>query len=739
MSLPHRNPLDSLPSLRVRIGEALVDVPLREIVRADGSRTRITVKSLEVLMVLAMQPGQVVSRDVLLQQVWPSTMPTNDVVTQAVVGLRKAFGSAHGNPKYLETIPKSGYRLLAAVEWLPDAAATAPVEAGTMAASPPPARRRGTSRLLLAGTAGLALLALAWLLIRGSRNEEPPATVPVASELKYVLLTSQLGPETQPALSPDGAMLAYAMPAGAPDNEPAIFVQATQPAAPRQLTFPPDGHSDHLPRWSPDGRLLMYVRIDAKRGCELQLLPVSGGSVRTVGRCDRINGRYDWLPDGNGIVAGLKPEPGEHATPLSTLRLDSGQWQAMDYAITAGDVDFDPRFSPDGRQLAFRRNLSHSDLWAMPTGGGTPTQLTRLRGGINGWDWTPDGRALLFARPGSPPQLYRHDLASGSSHAVGEFTGHALDVATHANNMVFATDDLHMAMFRYPLPLGEGTRAEPLFASTGRNALPSPSPDGRWVAFYSDRSRETRLWLGEPGEPTHLRMIDGLVPVFRHPAQWSDDGRRLLVIGESATTEGTAQPTLYEIDVASGRVTVLPMADIPYFAQYLPGNRMLLVVDRGEGRLALRIVANPAKPDAIDAEMDDVGEARFDPASGAIHFVRASGPGLWRVGLDLQSPTRLDSAQPTAYWMRRWAVQAGRPFVLPTAAPTCLAQWQWLGDGPAVDGGCVDRQLRGLPALAPVVSRDGKWLYATMVPAHESSDIGLIDLDALAGPEPGRE
>ena len=84
----------------------------------------------------------------------------------------------------------------------------------------------------------------------------------------------------------------------------------------------------------------MFARIDDSGGCVLHLLPVSGGAIRVVGNCDRINGRYDWLPDGSGIVAGIKPEGGGQPSPLSVLRLDTGQWQAMRYPIDAGDVDF---------------------------------------------------------------------------------------------------------------------------------------------------------------------------------------------------------------------------------------------------------------------------------------------------------------------------------------------------------------------------------------------------------------
>ena len=103
---------------RVRIGECLVEISLRLVhVPETGKSMRITPKSMGVLLMLANNAEKVVSRNALLAQVWPDTLPTNDVITQAVTQLRKAFSEDRETPRYIETIAKSGYRLLAPVEW----------------------------------------------------------------------------------------------------------------------------------------------------------------------------------------------------------------------------------------------------------------------------------------------------------------------------------------------------------------------------------------------------------------------------------------------------------------------------------------------------------------------------------------------------------------------------------------------------------------------------------------------
>ena len=733
----HATSLPPRPSRRLRVGACVLSIDCREVDRGDGSAPqRITLKAMEVLLVLAAQPGRVIAREALLESVWAGTMPGDDVVTQAITTLRKALGDDRDAPAYLETIPKSGYRLLAEVEWLADPAAADPA-AVDRGGAPAPSRREprppaAWRTIAAACLVVLAAVSLVWWATSRTRSGEmaslPASTSNSTGELAYTLLTSRPGPETQPALSPDGAMVAYAMPPGGADEAPALFLQSTQATPPRQLTTPPHGHSDHQPRWSPDGRQLMFARIDDKTRCELLLVPASGGATRAVGRCDRINGRYDWLPDGSGIIAGLEAEPDGAAVPLAIMRLDTGTWQPLAYAHAAGDVESDPRFSPDGKQLAFRRGLSHSDVWAMPATGGNPRRLTRVQDNISGWAWTPDSRAVLLGVPGTPSQLHRHDLASGETRALGAFEGAGLDIAPRGAVMAFSLAEERIAMFRYPLPLGERTEPEPLFASTGNDLLPSPSPDGRWLAFHSDRNRDARLWLGQPDDPGQLRMIEGLIPVSRHPPQWSEDGRHLLVIGESAGGDG---PRLHEVEAASGRVRALPLDGLPYAAQYLPGERLLALVDRGAGRMSLRILDTSAPTWRVLAQLEDVGEARFDVASGQIVFAHATRPGLWRVAADLRAPVQVDAESPTNYWLRRWALLRGRAFALRTAAPACLSRWHWLGVATAeADAGCLDARRRGAPTVAPTLSRDGRWLYMSMV-GEQDSDIGLLRLEDI--------
>ncbi|MFN3567158.1 MAG: transcriptional regulator, partial [Burkholderiaceae bacterium] len=125
---------DLAADTRRRIGDWLADPDTNRLDRA-GDTVRVEPKVMEVLMALADRAGCVVGREELLQVVWPGVVVGDEVLTQAIIKLRRALGDNPRSPSYIETISKRGYRLIAPVG-----------EAATAVSSPvspaPAARRR---------------------------------------------------------------------------------------------------------------------------------------------------------------------------------------------------------------------------------------------------------------------------------------------------------------------------------------------------------------------------------------------------------------------------------------------------------------------------------------------------------------------------------------------------------------------------------------------------------------------
>jgi len=98
----------------IRIGDARVDFATLSI-EGQGGRVSVEPKVMDLLQVLVENAGTVVSRADLLDRVWSDTIGSDESLSRAVSLLRRAFGEERGGRKYIETVPKRGYRLVAEV------------------------------------------------------------------------------------------------------------------------------------------------------------------------------------------------------------------------------------------------------------------------------------------------------------------------------------------------------------------------------------------------------------------------------------------------------------------------------------------------------------------------------------------------------------------------------------------------------------------------------------------------
>jgi TolB-like protein/DNA-binding winged helix-turn-helix (wHTH) protein/Tfp pilus assembly protein PilF len=123
------------PDTPFTVGDWLVDPSANELHR-DAATVRLEPKVMRVLCVLAERPGSVVAREDLESRVWAGMVVTSDAVTNTIIKLRKVFGDDSRHPSYIETLSKTGYRLIAEVGPGPTAT-PAPGNPGTWKARHP--------------------------------------------------------------------------------------------------------------------------------------------------------------------------------------------------------------------------------------------------------------------------------------------------------------------------------------------------------------------------------------------------------------------------------------------------------------------------------------------------------------------------------------------------------------------------------------------------------------------------
>jgi TolB-like protein/DNA-binding winged helix-turn-helix (wHTH) protein/Tfp pilus assembly protein PilF len=145
-----------------RIGDWRLDPALDEISR-DGRRIKLEPRMTRLLCCLAERPGEVVSLNTLLDRVWPGVVVSQSSVYQAIAQLRRELGDTEAEPRYIATVPRRGYRLVATVAYgdpAPSAANTGtPAPAAAGMAPAPPGKRKLASALVAAAVLVAAILA----------------------------------------------------------------------------------------------------------------------------------------------------------------------------------------------------------------------------------------------------------------------------------------------------------------------------------------------------------------------------------------------------------------------------------------------------------------------------------------------------------------------------------------------------------------------------------------------------
>ena len=250
--------------------------------RKAGLRVNLQEQPLRTLALLLEHPGEVVTRDALRQRLWPQdTFVDFEHSLNAVIRrLRDTLGDSAETPRFVETVPRRGYRFIAPVEDGRAAQALAGesehrrAEDGVSGSATRSRRGWRQSRYLRWSALAVALAIGAVLSLNVYRLRSSPRSTMVTTPL-----TSLPGQERHPSFSPDGSQIAFSWDGENGDNQD-IYIKVIGAGAPLRLTTDPA--EDRTPVWSPDGRYISFVRSSDKES-ELLVIPALGGHERKVG------------------------------------------------------------------------------------------------------------------------------------------------------------------------------------------------------------------------------------------------------------------------------------------------------------------------------------------------------------------------------------------------------------------------------------------------------------------------
>jgi Tol biopolymer transport system component len=494
----------------------------------------------------------------------------------------------------------------------------------------------------LAWAAGIVVAAgFGWLWQRERSASRPAARI--------VPFTTDGGMKLTPRLSPDGESVAYAW-AGAKDDNWDIYAKAIGPdTAPLRLTQDPA--SDWSPVWSSDGRQIAFLRdhgpagwtvetgSDFIRSYSIYTLPARGGQERRlvdfVGPDKPPPATLSWSPDGAWLAVAETPAAGARSR-LVRVDLATQEKTLLTSPPEESRGDSEPEVSPDGRQIAFVRASSKTfgdlDIWIQPLPSGTARQLTF---GHYVWccdlAWTERGDEIVFATGNRvlPGSMLRVPAAGGTPTALAGVGDSVSFPTTSTGRMVFSQ---HVRRTPIEIWRTPGRKAPPasrvphrLVSSSRNDAGPAYSPDGRRIAFESDRSGSTNIWMADAdgGRATQLTTF----AEYAGSPHWSPDSRTIVFDAREA-----GNPDIHVVDVAGGvarRLTHEPSEDIvPCFSR--DGRSVYFSSDRGARREIWRMPAEGGAAVQMTREGGYYGEESWD--GKFLYYTRGrADPLIWQM------------------------------------------------------------------------------------------------------------
>ena len=479
-------------------------------------------------------------------------------------------------------------------------------ESGMQAAVEGPAKKRRVWMYIAGGFALLGIAAAIWWLRQTAPHPAPSEPVP---------LTSERGFQAYPDFSPDGNQLVFAWNG---DNQGKYHIYVKPVASPNYLQLTKGDAIEFNPVWSPDGQWIAFQRQDNAGEHTFVMSPIGGNERRLHdGACTGLS----WSNDGRALGCGSP-------SGIILIFLETGEARQLTF-VPNGQIDVYPAFSPDGHKLLFMRGEERgsADLYLLELSNelvprGASRRMT-AENPVNwrGLAWMSDGRQAIWSMSKTTPQaltLYRVPIAEKGSIQPLPFVGRATypAVARRQNRLAYMRWLRDIDIWRADGHTGE---RDPV-SSTQLEWNPQFSPDGKRIAFESDRSGPQEIWVANSDGTEPVRLTN----FGRHcgSPRWSSDGHWIIFDAEM----GSGQKDIWVIESSSGkprRLTTGPgNSAIPSFSQ--GGNWIYFSNDRTGRREVFRMPFGGGAATQITRSSGEAPQQSVDGKS--VYYVKPSLP-----------------------------------------------------------------------------------------------------------------
>jgi len=549
-------------------------IPAEQLLLRNGVPVPLTPKVFETLVILVENGGRLLTKDELVERVWPDTAASDETLAQNISQLRKALQNGSDGPSLIQTVPKRGYRFVGQVEAVDAAIAEAPAQSSPAlpeAAGPVSGPKRAGVYLsawkrIIFIIAALVLLGLFTMVVEWVKNPPPDPRPPQLTQITFSGKVEPWG-----GLNTDETRL--------------IFMERNGSAWPlMQTSF--EGGGEHpfgapfsntkILGLSPKRTEWLIGRFENLSGnMPLWTFPVQGGGPLRVG--DVVADSATWFPDGTRILAAKGHE---------VFSVDRDGHNRRLLFETPGRADYF-RWHPDGSRFRFTLSdeQGHASIWEAAADGSNPHRLTLglpMATQFCCGTWMPNGKDFIFSAVVNQHQglwvvSETHRIFSIHENKPIQLTNGPTSYygplpSSDGKHIFVFGDDYQASPVRYDTRTGT---FEPYLSSSESFIDLAFSPDGQWLAYIGEGMI---LWRSRVDGSERVRLTTP--PMRAQRPRWSQDGKRILFV---AQLSGAAQ-TAFIVPAEGGAPIQVYPGDKTYrdFADWSPdGDSIIMDVSAG--------------------------------------------------------------------------------------------------------------------------------------------------------------
>ncbi len=587
--------------------------------RRGEELVRLPPKAFDTLAVLVRHGGELVTKQQLLDAVWPDSYVEEGNLAQNVFLLRRKLGQTPDGGEYIETLSKRGYRIRVPVQEVALAVETSgrsddPSHERTAPDAAPFKRRRTYRGILTGASVGVVLMVLILLAAYLRHRSGTPPTVPDFVQITHDTKDKRGrtgtfgGPDA--ALLTDGSRLYFTSVTSAGPGLWQVSTKGGDPvpipvpfAYPQLLDFS-IAHSELLvagsmddvtsrplwsvplpggiPRrvgslmardaaWSPDGREIAFTE-----GSQLYVSNDHGTEVRKLAELPGMGWRPRWSPDGKILRLTIADIP-TGSEYLWQVSHDRGESRRLLKGWNRPSFECCGVWSPDGKQFLFQATRDgKTDIWSLSEDGlngsaSIPTQVSHGQLNSLAPTFSPDGRKLFVIGQQLRGELQRFDSKTGAF--VPFLKGMSADFAE------FSRDGHWLLYAGYPEGTlwrcrPDGTERLQLTFAPMQVMVPHWSPDGKRILFHGLGGGRDEVYIipADGGEPLPVAQNSGRQIMNE---TWSPDGNSISYSDYPFFAADPSTVKIHILDLRTKVITDVPGSDGDFAPVWSPDGRYI--------------------------------------------------------------------------------------------------------------------------------------------------------------------